>query len=170
LFLNLLFVFVACSQVLQGALQYPYRSENLTNNTSTVVVGGNSHLLVAKDRAEDIEAVTRISQKIDVDVSNRPYLVDLSPFTTFVAYEIGFKSVETPFFLNTDYLLELAERNDVTLQQAWIMTSDSNQSIDPSQLLIGLGKTLEKDYKLYAILEGDYCRNTQCTLFLWKPI
>ena len=166
---NLVFLLIICSQVLNGAWQNPYRSVNLSENIYPVVVGGSSKILVSKSRAEEISKVKSIS--IDIDAKERElYLVDLSPFTTFIPYQLGFKTVETPLITQSSYLKGFAQRNSGPLQAVWILTSDSKESLPPNEFLMELGKSLERDYELAYSLEGNFCRNKPCKLFLWKPV
>jgi hypothetical protein len=165
---NVVFLLVISAQVLLGAWQNPYRSVNLSENTYPATVGGDSKILVSKSRFEDISKVEAISSKINAKNRNL-YLVDLSPFTTYIPYQLEFKTIETPLIISPNYLDGYAHRNKAKLESAWIMTSDSKKSVDPTNLLRVLGKTIEHDYELAYTLDGNFCRNLPCRLTLWKP-
>lgn len=169
LLFNVIFLLIVNAQVLHGAWQNPYRSVSLSENTYPVIVGGDSKILVSKSRAEDISKVKALSSKIDADNKNL-YLVDLSPFTTFIPYQLEFKTIESPLIFHVNNLEGLAQRNRSPLLKAWILTSNSNTSVAPNELMEALGKSFEDDYELAYTLEGTYCRNLPCKLFLWKPI
>lgn len=166
---NVIFLVVVSSQVLYGAWQNPYRSVNLSENVYPVTVGEKSTILVSKSRAEDISNVKAIAKEIDAKKRNL-YLVDLSPFTTYIPYELEFKTIETPAIFESNYLEGFVQRNKDLLQEAWILTSDSEKSIDPENLVRLLGKTIEQDYEVAYALNGDFCRNLPCRLTLWKPV
>jgi hypothetical protein len=166
---NAVLLIAALGQVAIGALQNPYRSDDIIKNTYPVVIRDKGILYVSKERASDINAINLIATQLGSSV-NDSYLVDLSPFTTFVTHQLGFKTIETPLLINSQYLTEFARRNDAILQQAWILTSDSDNSLDVNVLLVELEKTLDKDYELVTVLQGRYCRNSECELSLWKPI
>ena len=165
---NVIFLLIMSSQVVYGAWQHPYRSVSLSENIYSVTVGGDSKILVSKSRAEEISKVKAIANKINAKDRNL-YLVDLSPFTTFIPYQLEFKTIETPLIVTPSYLEGFAQRNKSKLQSAWIMTSDSKKSVDPTNLLRVLGKTIEHDYELAYTLDGNFCRNLPCRLTLWKP-
>lgn len=166
---NVIFLVIISSQVLYGAWQNPYRSINLSENIYPVTVGEKSKILVSKSRAEDISNVKAIAEEIDAKKQNL-YLVDLSPFTTYIPYELEFKTTETPLIFESDYLEGFVQRNKDLLQDAWILTSDSKKSIDPDNLVRLLGKTIEQDYEVAYALDGNFCRNLPCRLTLWKPV
>jgi hypothetical protein len=168
LIFNMIFLVIVSSQVIYGAWQNPYRSSNLGQNIFPISVGSGSHLLVSKSRAADILKVEALANSIDAKNQNL-YLVDLSPFTTFIPYQLEFKSIETPLIISPNYLDGYAHRNKAKLESAWIMTSDSKKSVDPTNLLRVLGKTIEQDYELAYTLDGNFCRNLPCRLTLWKP-
>jgi hypothetical protein len=168
LIFNVIFLVIVSSQVIYGAWQNPYRSSNLGQNIFPISVGSGSHLLVSKSRAADILKVEALANSIDAKNQNL-YLVDLSPFTTFIPYQLEFKSIETPLIISPNYLDGYAHRNKAKLESAWIMTSDSKKSVDPTNLLRVLGKTIEHDYELAYTLDGNFCRNLPCRLTLWKP-
>ena len=165
---NTIFLIAALSQVAIGALQNPYRSVDISKNVYPVTIRGESTLYVSDERASDINEVKLLASLTKLNFSDS-YLVDLSPFTPFVAYEMGFKTIETPLLINSQYLAEFARRNDAKLQHAWILTSDSKNSLDVNVLLDELDKTLDSDYENVAVLHGRYCRNSECALSLWKP-
>ena len=165
---NAIFLIAALGQVTIGALQNPYRSVDISKNIYPVTIQGESTLFVSEERASDINEVKLLASLRNLDFSDS-YLVDLSPFTPFVAYEMGFKTIETPLLINSQYLAEFARRNDAKLQHAWILTSDTKNSLDVNVLLDELDKTLDSDYEIVAVLHGRYCRNSECALSLWKP-
>ena len=165
---NVIFLVIVFSQVLYGAWQNPYRSVNLSENTYSVIVGGGNKILVSKSRAEDISKVKSIADEIDAKNANL-YLVDLSPFTTYIPYELEFKTIETPLITESAYLDGFAQRNKDLLQKAWILTSNSKRALDPNDLMSVLGKSLEDDYQFAYSLDGNYCQGKTCKLMLWKP-
>jgi hypothetical protein len=163
-------VFTACITVatLVSGFNAPYRSERFNWNNSYATVDANgSRVKISNDQAIVISTI--LKSKVALTNQSENVLIDLSPFTTYFYYALGFKSVETPFWGFQDYAEFLANKHKSELANAWLLTSDDERAIDPVEIASILSKKFPEDYRLVATYSGNLCRNKYCVQQLWKP-
>ncbi|NBO25921.1 MAG: hypothetical protein EBU96_03860 [Actinobacteria bacterium] len=162
--------FSACITVstLVSGFNAPYRSEAFNWDYSYAVVDTyGSKVKISNDQASVVSSILK-SDVAFTDQSEN-ILIDLSPFTTYIYYSLGFKSVETPFWGFQDYAEFLTNKHKGELVNAWLLTSDDKRAIDPIEIASILSKRFPEDYRLVATYSGNLCRNKYCVQRLWAP-
>lgn len=164
----LLITFSLTIATLVSGFNAPYRSEGFNwGNSYTVVDTHGSKVKISNDQASVVSTILNS----DVALANQSenVLIDLTPFTTYFYYALGFKSIETPFWGFQDYAEFLTDKHKDELTNAWLLTSDDKKAIDPVEIASILSKKFPEDYSLVATYSGNLCRNKYCIQQLWKP-
>jgi hypothetical protein len=164
----LLITFSLTIATLVSGFNAPYRSEGFNwGNSYTVVDTHGSKVKISNDQASVVSTILNS----DVALANQSenVLIDLTPFTTYFYYALGFKSIETPFWGFQDYAEFLTDKHKDELTNAWLLTSDDKKAIDPVEIASILSKKFPEDYNLVATYSGNLCRNKYCIQQLWKP-